>query len=474
MQRILQAIVPRRRREDEEEQKGWAWPLLQALTSFIIRDNDHDENKKSILEILPLELMLLIAAHLSPLDAVRLGLTCQTLWTLIGAPTARKHRTLLCRPFQYEQLDAWQMALREVFAMRDGRRQIRPAFEQPRWQLLRTLEREAGQRWLCCSGCQMLHPREEFCALERWFVLAEQRECRLGRTGVVHLCQCVQLTYRDAVRLVQELWSSRRVAAGGGPGSDDHHDHDHDHDHEGTSQDDIIIENGPNNFLIPGRPPWHHCTFRDPGGICQIERTIYLSVAYETTSGSNSNSNNNNNNSNSSNQYRGPFLYIDIILHVSLFRYHRLVDLGETEERARPLIVPLCPHRNLFRFLDDIEQITFGVPWESNRRNPGGSLFSVACDFCPSVFTMLAVQHFARLHRPRPYPEDPFQFTMMVARALNVGPLEGSNEWRRCPELFYAHTDARYERVSTQRRWEMDPNKPWVSWGVTDLDDLFM
>lgn len=501
MERALQAVIPLSRPHraaieddnDGEEKQGRMQTFLQALASItIIHGKGKKEieknkkwKKKGILEVLPLEIFLLIASYLGPLDVVRLGLTCRTLWSLLGVRILQHHRDMLCRPFPYQQLDAWQMELWDRFAEREGRKKgMRPGFiEQPRWQLLRSLEKERPQRWLCCSGCRMLHPREEFSLWQRRFVDAEGRECRLGATGVVHLCHCKQLTYRDTVRLVQEMLpspspSSQRMMPAR-PESDDE-----------ESQDDVVIINDPlNNFHLPGRTPWHSCIFRDPHGICQVRRTIYLSIEYndddddvvdDTPSSPKCKKKKKKKKNKNKNNNKGPFLFVDTILHVSLFRCHRLLDLDfdpENEETTRleTPIIPLCPHRNLFRFLDDIEQITFGIPWQSQRRNPGGSLFSVACDFCPSVFTMLVVQHFARLHRPRPYPDDPFRFTMRVARVLAVGSgEEGKELTKKCPELFYAQTDARYERASVEKRWQMNPNKPWVSWGALGFEDMGM
>ena len=99
-------------------------------------------------------------------------------------------------------------------------------FQLGRWEFLRLLERDIGDRWLLCFDCFMLHPRHVFVKpktpLVHWLkscgglldYQSPPRSCRyLSRTtpnqegssfslsGVVDLCPCVRLTpaKRDCV-----------------------------------------------------------------------------------------------------------------------------------------------------------------------------------------------------------------------------------------------------------------------------------
>lgn len=71
-----------------------------------------------------------------------------------------------------------------------------------RWQFLRYLE---NRHWRCCSFCLKLHRVTEFSRKELDRV-AEKRGCNMGRwAGIVELCPCIRLTFRDKLKLVEQL-----------------------------------------------------------------------------------------------------------------------------------------------------------------------------------------------------------------------------------------------------------------------------
>ncbi|EAW08658.1 uncharacterized protein ACLA_095910 [Aspergillus clavatus NRRL 1] len=75
-------------------------------------------------------------------------------------------------------------------------------FVTPRWQLVTTLE---NSRWWACSKCLKLHPRSAFSSRELRRK-PEDRTCMLGDlAGIVDLCPCKKLTFRDKLDLIELL-----------------------------------------------------------------------------------------------------------------------------------------------------------------------------------------------------------------------------------------------------------------------------
>src|SRR5204862_3933455 len=81
----------------------------------------------------------------------------------------------------------------------------RDALCTQRWVLLQLLE---DDRWRCCSGCLKLHPVSEFSEVDL-LKGAGERTCMFGNlVGIVHLCPCTKMTFRDKLSLVTRLEAS--------------------------------------------------------------------------------------------------------------------------------------------------------------------------------------------------------------------------------------------------------------------------
>ncbi|EEA28083.1 conserved hypothetical protein [Talaromyces marneffei ATCC 18224] len=123
----------------------------------------------------------------SDLDRLCLALTCKSLFKIIDCwPLAAELRnSTRARPrWIYDRYYPWEKAGRE------------------RWELLRRLENANWRRYM---GCYKLHPVNEFSMLDLW-TPADRRTCFFGKlVGVVRLCPCIEMTFRDKVRITKEL-----------------------------------------------------------------------------------------------------------------------------------------------------------------------------------------------------------------------------------------------------------------------------
>ncbi|KLJ10398.1 hypothetical protein EMPG_14211 [Blastomyces silverae] len=133
---------------------------------------------------LPLELFLSINGLLSLESQVCLALTCKTLLRF------NKH-ALAAPQFRFLPSNVYDC---EFMDNRDN-------FNTERWQLLRLLEND---QWHCCSTCLKLHPTSRFSS---WGILAPatRRVCTLGKAGIVNLCPCMNMTFRDKNKLIELL-----------------------------------------------------------------------------------------------------------------------------------------------------------------------------------------------------------------------------------------------------------------------------
>ncbi|KAH8703750.1 hypothetical protein BGW36DRAFT_278426, partial [Talaromyces proteolyticus] len=76
-----------------------------------------------------------------------------------------------------------------------------------RWRLLQRLE---NSYWRCCFGCFRLHPSHEFSSKDLK-TPASKRTCIYGPlVGIVHLCPCMDMTFRDKRKLTKILSSPER------------------------------------------------------------------------------------------------------------------------------------------------------------------------------------------------------------------------------------------------------------------------
>ncbi len=157
------------------------------------RAGEQNSQRRSYLLELPTELLLEIISHLPVLEEACLALTCKRLLSISA-------KTLNSKSLQFNRDFA------PLFHhYRNGH-----SFATTRWQLIKMLE---DTRWRACAKCLKLHPRSAFPPRELRRK-PEDRTCILGNlAGIVDLCPCKKLTFRDKVELV-ELLEIRRKSVG--------------------------------------------------------------------------------------------------------------------------------------------------------------------------------------------------------------------------------------------------------------------
>lgn len=157
-----------------------------------IREDGNGDTRCYLLE-LPTELLLEIASHLTALPEACLALTCRRLFA-ISAPI----------------LESTCLRFTRDFAPLFHHYRNEHSFVTPRWQFIKLLE---DSKWRACSKCLKLHPREAFASKELKHK-AERRTCSLGElAGIVDLCPCKKLTFRDKADLVDLLKVRQRSVA---------------------------------------------------------------------------------------------------------------------------------------------------------------------------------------------------------------------------------------------------------------------
>lgn len=157
------------------------------------KKRDGSENERCYLLELPTEMLLEIASHLPALPEACLALTCRRMFAI----SARS-------------LESQCLRFTRDFAPLFHHYRNGHSFVTPRWQLISLLE---DSRWRACSKCLKLHPRDAFHAKELKRK-AENRTCNLGEhAGVVDLCPCKKLTFRDKADLVELLKVRRKLVA---------------------------------------------------------------------------------------------------------------------------------------------------------------------------------------------------------------------------------------------------------------------
>jgi hypothetical protein len=142
---------------------------------------------------LPTELLLEIISYLSVLSEACLALTCKRLFAISGAV-----------------LDAKPLRFNRDFAPLFHHYRNGHSFATTRWQLVKILE---DSRWRACSKCLKLHPRSFFPPRELRRK-SDDRTCNLGSlAGVVDLCPCKKITFRDKIELVELLKIRKKSVA---------------------------------------------------------------------------------------------------------------------------------------------------------------------------------------------------------------------------------------------------------------------
>lgn len=140
---------------------------------------------KCFLLALPTELLLQIASYLSVAEEACLALTCKRLYAIFGAALGSE--------FLHFARDFAPM----FHHYRNGH-----TFEAIRWQFLGFLE---NSRWRACGMCLKVHPKRAFSARELR-TAPERRKCDVGDlAGIVDLCPCKKMTFRDKIQLVDHL-----------------------------------------------------------------------------------------------------------------------------------------------------------------------------------------------------------------------------------------------------------------------------
>ncbi|GIC88546.1 uncharacterized protein Aud_004941 [Aspergillus udagawae] len=140
---------------------------------------------------LPTELLLEIISHLSVIPETCLALTCKRLFAISGAIFGSVRFSHDFAPLFHHY--------------RNGHN-----FVTTRWQLINILE---NSRWWACSKCLKLHSRDAFSSRELRRK-PEDRACLLGNfAGIVDLCPCKKLTFRDKMDLVELLKVRQRPVA---------------------------------------------------------------------------------------------------------------------------------------------------------------------------------------------------------------------------------------------------------------------
>lgn len=158
------------------------------------KPDKEDEVKRCFLLELPTELLLQIISHLTEVPEACLALTCKSLFAISG-PT-------LGSAFLRFQLDFPRI----FHHYRDDE-----SFDTARWKLLILLE---DQRWRACPKCLKLHSRSAFTSRELRR-RPTNRTCKLGSlAGIVDLCPCKKLTFRDKMGLVAFLRTYKESEAG--------------------------------------------------------------------------------------------------------------------------------------------------------------------------------------------------------------------------------------------------------------------
>ncbi|KAL1869010.1 hypothetical protein Plec18167_008012 [Paecilomyces lecythidis] len=149
------------------------------------RRNRGEETNGCLLLDLPTELLFHIASYLDHLSEATFALTCRRLFAISGAA-----------------LGSEKLRFDKDFAPLFHHYKNEQSFATERWKLMRLLE---DNKWHLCSKCLKLHPSDAFPSKELKRS-SEVRTCNLGDlAGIVDLCPCKKLTFRDKLDLVDQL-----------------------------------------------------------------------------------------------------------------------------------------------------------------------------------------------------------------------------------------------------------------------------
>jgi hypothetical protein len=158
---------------------------MRILKKPVSESQEGEQGRRCFILELPTELLSLIASHLTPVSEACLALTCKRFLSVSGA-------ALVSEPLRFNK----------DFAPLFRHYKSSQSFGAERWKLLELLE---NGKWHACSKCLRLHPRTAFSSKELKRP-ADTRMCNLGNfAGVVDLCPCKKLSFRDKLDLVEHL-----------------------------------------------------------------------------------------------------------------------------------------------------------------------------------------------------------------------------------------------------------------------------
>lgn len=159
---------------------------MRSWTQYLPKKQPKKEGPaRGYLLELPTELLLEIISHLTLLPEAALALTCKRMFAISG-----------------DILTSKSLRFNRDFAPLFHHYRNGHNFVTPRWQFINLLE---NSRWRVCSKCLKLHPRAAFTPRELRRK-SENRTCNLGElAGIVDLCPCKKLTFRDKMELIDHL-----------------------------------------------------------------------------------------------------------------------------------------------------------------------------------------------------------------------------------------------------------------------------
>lgn len=162
-------------------------------TSKSTTERTSSDKRRCFLLELPTELLLEIVSYLTVVPAACVALTCRRFFSIAGMT-----------------LGSESLRFNRDFARLFHHYRDRESFDTLRWEFLNLLE---DNRWRICSRCLKLHPRNTF-SLRELQRKPEARKCNLGDlAGIVDLCPCKKLTFRDKLDLVDHLHSRKKSMA---------------------------------------------------------------------------------------------------------------------------------------------------------------------------------------------------------------------------------------------------------------------
>ncbi|KAL1979545.1 hypothetical protein VTN96DRAFT_5574 [Rasamsonia emersonii] len=253
---------------------------------------------------LPTEIVLEIAEYLNPMSKLCLALTCKSLLRILD-PDKSLQRSPRFR------LQTGEMAAPTLNGI----------FDLERWLLMRRLE---DSRWRCCPRCLKLHPVHDFSETDL-AIKAEERNCKFGpMAGTVFVCPCKQITFRDKLRLIDQLKQNSNPPA--------------------------QLQNGQSSSC------WHQCTTMSQNHYHRFPQ-VQLTINPVLENGDN------------------------LVLEVD---YH-LMGLYFPQDLAFMGLL-LCPHRAIDCHLRDLVDIDRGAHWSEGIVNPEDPKW-ITCKWCHTTMT---------------------------------------------------------------------------------------